>query len=52
MTTLLTQLGEVVTSVTSTGTDIIAVIMANPLLLLPFGIAFLGAGVGLFKRLA
>lgn len=51
MTTLLTDLGEVVTSTLEWVGDSVTVIVDNPLLLLTTGVLVLGAAVGILGRL-
>lgn len=52
MSSILTELGLVVTEVIGMVGEVATTIMSQPLLLLGFGIAFLAAGVAFFKRLA
>lgn len=51
MSTLLSSLGEVVTSVIGYVGDICAEIASQPILLLTMGILLLGGAIGIFGRL-
>jgi hypothetical protein len=51
MTALLANVTEVSTTLFSIATTAVTTVVANPLLLVFFSIAIVGAGVGLFQRL-
>jgi len=49
MATILTDVGLLATSVLGMVGDTAAVIVAEPVLLIPVGLGLLGAGIGIFK---
>lgn len=51
MSAILTGMTEVTTALTGVVTSVITVVIAQPLLLIPVLMGFVGAGIGLFSRL-
>lgn len=51
MSTVLTELGLVVTAIISNATSLVGLITSTPLLLIPFAFSLIGGTVYLFKSL-